>query len=774
MQPELKNLFFRLFLTFLLSVGLLLPMLGLLELMPCAAASLGVAASLSVLLEICGLNRKTRIISALLLTGAFLFYVLSGGISELRDVLLAITLHLSGIQGALPLISLKAALVLTLFTSFFSFGATRRMTGCIPAVLVSFAAMMLIWIGNRPSLLLFLLPAILASFLLILNRQGETNPARTLPWAVGIVLIAFLLTPSKGIEIPALREKADELRQAVLDRFFFTEPRDVFSLSAEGFYPEGSGQLGGPVAPNPHPVMQVSAPRTVYLKGVSLNEYNGRAWHNTLGGRRYLWESASSGARRRILFDQNLPGTLFQSSITEERDVSVRMISSGVSTLFVPQRIREFRSGGELIPYFSDASELFATRNLKEGDTWSVSAPLFIAGDPGIGTLIDAAESAEDPQWNQIQEIYTRLPSHLEEPVWQLAIDLTAGERSHYNQAYALQSYLSRNYRYTLTPPEQPSNLDFVTNFLFNTHQGYCTYFASAMTVLCRMVGLPARYIEGYLAEPNENGEVIVTGLNAHSWTEVYFKGFGWLTFDATPHSAQSAGNGGDDTASSSSGKPTPVPGREEPTPTPEKEKPTPPEEQTADLPEEASPDSTPTPSPTPVPEEASESETADPDDPSDEGSDTGESRRNRSAAPFLWILLLLLLIALLILRWRHTSPALREKKAADENEKFEVWVDEIASRLASRGIERKTGETPLSWTRRLDAAGALPVKLSPIGECVSLLRYSQAETLPEDTVLARETALSLRKNQTVPVRLRYFVNRLKFRRSHHDSGKRR
>ena len=761
MQSDLKDRLFRLFLTFLLSVGLLLPTLGLLELLSYTAVCLGSAAFLSILLEGCGWNRKTLILGTVVLTGVFLIYLLSGGVSELRDILLAVTLQLSGVHSALPLISRQASLVLTVFITLFSFGATRKMTGSIPAVLVSLAAGMLIWIGNRPSLLLYLLPAILSSFLLVLNRRWETNPFRILPWAVGIVALSFLLTPAQGVDIPVLREKADELRQAVLDRFFFTEPRDVFSISSEGFYPEGSGQLGGPVTPNPHPVMQVSTPRTVYLKGVSLNEYNGRAWHNTLGGRRYLWESVSSGARRRLLFDQNLPSPLFHSSMTEELSVSVRMINSGVSTLFIPQRIREFRSGGELIPYFSDAAELFTTRNLKEGDTWSVSAPLFLAGDPGIGTLIDAAEDTEDPQWNRVLETYTRLPSHLEEPVWQLANDLTAGETSAYNRAFSLQSYLSRNYRYTLTPPEQPSNLDFVTHFLFNTHEGYCTYFASAMTVLCRMVGLPARYVEGYLAEPDENGAAVVTGLNAHAWTEVYFKGFGWLTFDATPHSAQSTGSSSENT-SSSSDKPAPVSEQETPTPAPENREPAVQDKQNDGLPEESTQNSTPTPSPTPVPEEMEE--TPDLVETSDAGSDPGKIHRNTPVPLFLWLLLLLTTV-LLFLRWQLTSPAFLERKAVDEKKRFEIWVAEISARLDSRGMKRKAGETLLSWTRRLDAEAALPVKLYPIGECVSLLRYSRAEVLPDDTVLARRTALALRKNQTASVRLRYMIGRLKITR---------
>lgn len=158
-----------------------------------------------------------------------------------------------------------------------------------------------------------------------------------------------------------------------------------------------------------------------------------------------------------------------------------------------------------------------------------------MAGDAGLGTLIDACALTDDPNYANILTEYTKLPDHLQQMVYDLARQIIAGSDTLYEQAFAIQNYLSRNFRYSLTVEDQPSNLDFVTNFLMNTKKGYCTYFASAMTVLCRMVGLPARYVEGYLATPDENGLAYVTGLQGHAWTEVYFEGFGWLTFDATP-----------------------------------------------------------------------------------------------------------------------------------------------------------------------------------------------------------------------------------------------
>ena len=79
------------------------------------------------------------------------------------------------------------------------------------------------------------------------------------------------------------------VRQAIMDRLFFTEARDVFSLYAAGFSPQGQDQLGGKPKPETAQVMQVFTPRTAYLRGTIYDTYTGRSWRNTAGGRRYLW-----------------------------------------------------------------------------------------------------------------------------------------------------------------------------------------------------------------------------------------------------------------------------------------------------------------------------------------------------------------------------------------------------------------------------------------------------------------------------------------------------
>ncbi|MBM9834622.1 transglutaminase domain-containing protein, partial [Enterococcus faecalis] len=80
---------------------------------------------------------------------------------------------------------------------------------------------------------------------------------------------------------------------------------------------------------------------------------------------------------------------------------------------------------------------------------------------------------------------------------------------------------------------------DYVDQFLFESQVGYCDNFSTAMVVLLRSLEIPARWAKGFSpgSPATENGITTYTvrNLNAHSWVEVYFDGYGWVPFEPTP-----------------------------------------------------------------------------------------------------------------------------------------------------------------------------------------------------------------------------------------------
>ena len=132
---------------------------------------------------------------------------------------------------------------------------------------------------------------------------------------------------------------------------------------------------------------------------------------------------------------------------------------------------------------------------------------------------------------------YTALPDDMPPRVAELAASITANAATPYDQAIAVESYLKDNYAYNLTIDPPPFGADGVDHFLFESRQGYSEYFGSAMTVLLRSVGIPARMVAGYTAgNPIPDSDVyIVADHHSHGWTEVYFNGYGWIPFEPTP-----------------------------------------------------------------------------------------------------------------------------------------------------------------------------------------------------------------------------------------------
>jgi hypothetical protein len=135
-------------------------------------------------------------------------------------------------------------------------------------------------------------------------------------------------------------------------------------------------------------------------------------------------------------------------------------------------------------------------------------------------------------------ERYQQLPVGLDPRIKARANEIVAnaGARNRYDEAKAIESQLQQDYGYSLEM--KASGRDPLADFLFNVRTGHCEYFSTAMAVMLRTRGIPARVVNGFLSgEYNEAADAYtVRQSDAHSWVEVYFpETRSWVTFDPTP-----------------------------------------------------------------------------------------------------------------------------------------------------------------------------------------------------------------------------------------------
>ena len=155
---------------------------------------------------------------------------------------------------------------------------------------------------------------------------------------------------------------------------------------------------------------------------------------------------------------------------------------------------------------------------------------------PSAATLRQQAQPLT--KWRFLDR-FVQLPKALSPRVRQLAEHATRGETTVYDRVIAIQRYLRKNYRYTLDLKHAPGK-DPLSEFLFESKAGHCEYFATAMTIMLRTLGIHARNVNGFAGgQWNRFGRYLALRHgDAHTWSEVLFANVGWVSFDATPPAA--------------------------------------------------------------------------------------------------------------------------------------------------------------------------------------------------------------------------------------------
>jgi transglutaminase-like putative cysteine protease len=412
-------------------------------------------------------------------------------------------------------------------------------------------------------------------------HRGESGPNRgsgsvaggsvVLVCVAGAALLSSLLPlqPVRAISWEQVARSLSEWSGAELT----SQPGGAAAVSVSG-YGRDDSKLGGPLRLRHDPYFTALSPYNTYWRGESKSVYTGRGWIQPAGegvpaiaGAERPGPGAGSGAADGLAGEAaaavagvDTGRELIRQTLTFEAPLTgrVALLSGGL-----PVQAERIIAGDGNVPVQIDP----------RFDAWAdalivdYAAPAEQIYGYELTSAVPTSSAAElhqeeGPDPTEVRDRFLQLPDALPERVRKLGEQLVAAENSRYDAAAAVESYLKHRYAYSLDAHQPPEGADFVDRFLFVDRIGYCDHFSTAMVVLLRSGGVPARWVKGFapgdpvsstaaVAGETDGGVIpastasgtgstelrryTVTYADAHSWVEVYFPETGWVAFDPTP-----------------------------------------------------------------------------------------------------------------------------------------------------------------------------------------------------------------------------------------------
>lgn len=399
-----------------------------------------------------------------------------------------------------------------------------------PCVMVSlpFFAVTMILMDRPPSLFSVLCAIAFWALLLLpqsvrrsMPRRGAALTLVYLPIVAALCAVVLLLSPRESYVRAAwpdvLRERLASLRtvsEAGEQGEAPTLAETVERISASR--PDQSVNVSGlgPRRTTGTAVLEIldSAGGTLYLRGSALGRYDGAAWRET-----ETEPPVDAGAIAQVTAD----AAAVQGAL---RQIEIRHLVGVTQIAYVPY----YAVSGE-----GEISESYA-RPAERTDRYRWQ--YVDLDDPGTTGTAELRYRA----W--AEEAYTAVPETLAAELRALAaeagIDADAPRKALVEQVAA---YIRRAAYYDLEAQRAPGGADFILYFLKESRRGYCVHFASAATAMLQSLGVPARYVSGYLVKAEGGAWTTVTDDDAHAWTEVYYDGFGWVPVEVTGSTATPA-----------------------------------------------------------------------------------------------------------------------------------------------------------------------------------------------------------------------------------------
>ncbi|MCY4638741.1 MAG: transglutaminase domain-containing protein [Chloroflexi bacterium] len=362
--------------------------------------------------------------------------------------------------------------------------------------------------------------------------RPEALPAevlRTASWAALVLLIAVWIVPTAN-NIGPLADRWAALIAPVTDR----AERMGRLFVGVGSRPDSLHHRYGEVLPlkgrarlSPEPLLEVEAPGEGLLRALSYDTYAGQGWQvSETGGLppSGSLEALAEGGLARTRLELRVPVSI-EVTLLERVGDRVLLAAGDPLTTDLPASRRVGSTP-------ADTVSLRPESRLRSGDTYTTVGTVSAAE---IERLI--ASGTDYPAW--VTGRYLQLPDDLPDAVREYALTLVSPGTQPYVAARLVEQHLRATFPVDLRVRAPPPLRDATAYFLFDAQRGYFDHHASAMVVLLRTLGIPARLAVGFVIDDaqfdEETRRYTLSELESWAWPEVYMAGLGWLDFNPTP-----------------------------------------------------------------------------------------------------------------------------------------------------------------------------------------------------------------------------------------------
>lgn len=300
---------------------------------------------------------------------------------------------------------------------------------------------------------------------------------------------------------------------------------------------DGGLDAGQPISLSEEIVLRVDTDRPLYWRGTTYDQWDGRRWTSGAVSRPISW--TGGGVTLPDVDDGVAPGEAAGIDGVEPDPELPAPVT-------VRQTFRLARAGLDVLPAawrpvavwtsaqdadLTDDGAIRLREPLGAGATWTVESEVVPATDDDLRR---ADPVGIDPDSALMRRYATE--DAVPPAVAALAAELTAEAPTTLDKIRAIEEWMDDNLTYSREIATLDEGRDAVETLLFESKRGYCEQIGSALVVMLRSLGIPARLVVGFVPSEQDplTGEWISRGSDAHAWAEVFFPGVGWRGFDPT------------------------------------------------------------------------------------------------------------------------------------------------------------------------------------------------------------------------------------------------